>query len=149
MRATRHPVLAVAVLALLLGACAGPGGADAADVPLAAEGHDVVAYFTEGEAIEGSATHAATWDGRRWHFASAAHRRSFLEAPERYAPAYEGHCAWAMSQGRLSQGRPQHWAIHEGRLFFNCNAEVHARWLQDRDRLIEIADGEWAERTGG
>lgn len=53
-----------------------------------------------------------------------------------------------MAQGRLSRGRPQHWAIHDGRLFLNCNAEIHARWLDDRERRIEMADREWAQRGG-
>ncbi len=146
MRTRASTQFAVSCL-LLLAACAAPPAGDDAD-SLGAGGHDVVAYFTEGRLTQGSPAHATTWDDREWHFASAEHRRMFREEPGRYAPAYDGHCAWALSQGRLSRGRPEHWAIHEGRLFFNCNAEVHERWLQDRERLIGIADREWAERGG-
>lgn len=138
------PVLLLALLA----ACTGSPVDDAGE-RLAVEGYDVVAYFTEGEATPGSPEHTATWQGAVWRFASARHRRMFRADPERYAPAYRGHCAWAMSQGRLADGRPQYWAIHEGRLYMNCNAEVHARWLDRREALIEAADREWARRGGG
>ena len=148
MNARMRAALAPAGALLLLAACATPAP-DGGTVRLAAEGYDVVAYFSEGEAVPGSAAHTLDWDGREWRFASEAHRRMFRADPDRYAPAYDGHCAWALSQGRLAQGRPQHWAIHGGRLFFNCNAEVHERWLDERERRIEAADREWAERSGG
>ena len=142
----RRLLIAIAMLALLA-SCAGAGPAES-DPPLGAEGFDVVAYFTEDKAVRGSSEHRVNWDGRVWHFASAEHRRRFQADPERYAPTYDGHCAWAMSQGRLANGRPQHWAIHDGRLFFNCNAEVHARWLKDPETLIRRADRVWEAREG-
>lgn len=147
MKMRMPAMLVVTGLVALLAACAPRAGGES--VSPAAEGHDVVAYFTEGAAVKGSTSHTVVRNGREWRFASAEHRRMFLEEPERYIPAYDGHCAWALSQGRLSQGRAQYWAIHDGRLFFNCNAEVHARWLEDRERLIEIADREWAQRGNG
>lgn len=139
---------AAGLLLTLLAACAGPPGESATGDGLAVEGYDVVAYFTEGEATPGSPEHTVTWRGAVWRFANAEHRRLFREQPRRYAPAYAGHCAWMMSQGRLAEGRPQHWAIHEGRLFLNCNETVHERWLADRDALVEAADREWAARNG-
>ena len=133
-------------LALLAAACAAtPGG----ERRLGAGGYDVVAYHTDNAAVEGSADRSVRWAGREWRFASAEHRRMFELRPGQFAPAYDGHCAWAMSQGRLARGRPQYWAVHEGRLFLNCNAEVHQRWLEDRDRLIEQADREWEKHRDG
>lgn len=146
MRTPTLPALAVAILFLPLLATAGAPTQAGDSPPLAVDGYDVVAYFTRGEAVRGSAAHTAAWQGREWRFANARHRRLFRAHPERYAPAYEGHCAWAMSQGRLADGRAQFWAIHEGRLFFNCNAEVHERWLENREALIEAADREWTRR---
>lgn len=146
MRA-RISTLFVTSCLVLLTACTAPQpGGDT--VSLGAEGYDVVAYFTEEKAVTGESAHTVRWNGREWRFASAEHRRMFRADPGRYAPEYDGHCAWMLSQGRLSRGRPQHWAIHEGHLFLNCNAEVHERWLQDRERLIGIADREWSKRTG-
>lgn len=144
----RHGSPLAGLLLALLAACAGaPVQTDGGD-RLAVEGYDVVAYFTEGEATPGSPEHTVTWRGAVWRFANAAHRRRFREDPERYAPAYDGHCAWAMSQGRRADGRPQFWAIHEGRLYMNCNARVHERWLADREARIEAADREWATHAG-
>lgn len=134
--------------AVLLAACAAPAP-DGDTTALGAEGYDVVAYFTDGEAVPGSPAHTVAWHGLEWRFASAEHRRLFRDDPERYAPAYDGYCAWAMSRGQLAQGRAQHWAIHDDRLFLNCNAKVHRIWLDNRERMIESADREWAERSGG
>lgn len=145
-RIRRHSAIP-AVLLALLAACAGPPMQTGSGEPLAVEGYDVVAYFTEGEATPGSPEHTVTWRGAVWRFASAEHRRRFREDPRRYAPAYDGHCAWMMAQSRRADGRPQHWAIHDGRLFMNCNARVHERWLADRDALVEAADREWAEMS--
>ena len=41
---------------------------------VAIKGFDPVAYFTMGEAIEGSEDHAHSWLGAEWHFATAEHR---------------------------------------------------------------------------
>lgn len=147
MSARISTALVTAAALLLLGACAAPS--TDTGTRLGAEGYDVVAYFTEGAAVRGSPAHTVTWHGREWRFASAEHQQRFRAEPDRYAPAYDGYCAWAMSKGRLAKGRAQHWAIHEGRLFLNCNAEVHQIWLDNRERMIEAADREWAERTGG
>ncbi len=148
MKARLHRAIATAGAVLLLAACAAPAP-DGDPAALGAEGYDVVAYYTDGQATPGSPVHTVTWRGLQWRFASEEHRRMFRADPERYAPAYDGHCAWAMSKGRLAQGRPQHWAIHEGRLYLNCSAEVHEIWLDNRERMIPAADREWAERNGG
>ncbi|WP_070987291.1 YHS domain-containing (seleno)protein [Halofilum ochraceum] len=112
---------------------------------LAADGHDVVAYFTRGEPVEGSAEHSVEWNGAEWRFASAEHLERFRADPERYAPAYGGHCAYAVAEGYTAAGDPEHWTIHGGRLYLNYNAEVQTRWEADRDDYIAAANDNWPE----
>ena len=110
---------------------------------LAVDGHDVVAYFTRGAPVEGSAEHSTEWRGAEWRFASAENLARFRENPERYAPAYGGYCAYAVSQGYTAPGDPEHWAIHEGRLYLNYDADTQDQWSADRTTHIAAADRHW------
>lgn len=110
---------------------------------LAAGGYDVVAYFTDGRAVRGSPAHTHRWNGATWRFASAAAREAFAANPERYAPAYGGHCAWAAARGYRAAGDPLHWRIVDGRLFLNYNASVHRTWLTDPGGFIRSGDRNW------
>lgn len=58
---------------------------------VAIAGHDPVAYFTQGKAIEGSEEFSYHWMGAIWHFASNQHLEMFKSNPERYAPQYGGY----------------------------------------------------------
>ena len=110
---------------------------------LAAQGYDVVAYFVDGRAVEGSDEFETSWHGATWRFASAAHRDLFTADPARYAPQYGGYCAWAVSQGYVADGDPEQWKIVDGRLFLNYNREVQQRWEADIAALVAKADGNW------
>jgi hypothetical protein len=117
---------------------------------LAIGGHDPVAYFTQGQAVQGSPAHEHRWNGATWRFATAAARDRFAADPEAFAPAYGGWCAWAMSEGRLAPGDPRVWRIVENRLYFNCSAQAQARWEADLDAAIARGDAHWARlRSSG
>ncbi len=145
--ATRRAlVLAAPVLGLSLstrGALAAPEIYTASLSSLAADGHDVVAFHTDGRPTRGDARFAHGWKGATWRFASASARDAFAAAPDRYAPSYGGHCSWAASQGYRASGDPRHWRIVDGRLFFNYDARVHRTWLTDIPGFIAAADRNW------
>lgn len=63
----------------------------------AIDGYDPVAYFTLGQPTRGAADITHEWNGATWHFANAQHRDAFVAAPEKYAPAFGGYCAKAVS----------------------------------------------------
>src|SRR5690242_16175385 len=63
---------------------------------LGAGGYDVVAYFTQGKAVEGKREFTAEYKGATWRFATQADRTLFLADPAKYAPQYGGYCAWAV-----------------------------------------------------
>ena len=136
--------MAAGVLAVLL-----PAGAvaDAVNASLlgnvAIKGYDPVAYHTEGRPVEGSQTHVAEWNGANWHFASADNRDLFLSAPEAYAPAYGGYCAYGVAKNSLVGIDPHAWSIQDGILYLNYNQNVQETWLQDIAGHIDQADGNW------
>jgi hypothetical protein len=85
--------------------------------PLAIQGYDTVAYFTEGRAKHGDPRFGITWDEHRWLFASAAHRDAFKGDPVRYAPQFANFCAVALARGEVRIANPEYWLISDGKLY--------------------------------
>lgn len=112
---------------------------------VAIKGYDPVAYFTDGQPVEGDSDFSLEWHGATWHFASAAHRDLFKSAPEKYAPQYGGYCAWAVSEGHTAGIDPAAWAIVDGKLYLNYNREIQAKWAADQLAHIAKADQHWPE----
>lgn len=110
---------------------------------LAVEGHDPVAYFTDGEPVKGKADFTTTYNGAEFRFASQDNLDTFLAEPAKYAPQYGGYCAWAVSQGYTAKGDADHWAIVDGKLYLNYNKKVQDTWNEDRAGFITSADENW------
>ncbi len=108
-----------------------------------AGGYDTVSYFETGEPTKGSSEYTTQYLGATWRFSSAENLARFEDNPERYAPAYGGYCAWAVSQGYLAKGDPKHWSIQDGRLYLNYNQSVQDKWLEGPDGFIRQADANW------
>lgn len=139
-------ILRSCAAALVLAVLAGPAFAiDPVfqDGGAAIRGYDPVAYFTEDDAVKGSPEHSFTYQGATWLFSSAENRDKFAAAPERYAPAYGGYCAWAVSQGYTAPIDPDAWSVRDGRLYLNYSKTVRARWALDKDGNIAAADRNW------
>lgn len=109
----------------------------------AAGGYDVTAYFSENRAVEGSKQFSTEYNGARWLFSSQENLDRFLAEPEKYAPQYGGYCAWAAAQGQTAKGDPEHWSIHDGKLYLNYDADIKRQWLSDKVNLISEADAKW------
>jgi len=110
---------------------------------LALDGYDPVAYFTDGQAVRGSAAFAHVHEGTTYRFASAAHREAFAADPTRYLPQYGGFCAWAVSRGYTAPTDPLAWRIVDGRLFLNYSRSVQRTWEQDASGNIRKGDTNW------
>ena len=109
----------------------------------AASGYDVVAYFTEGRPVEGSAAHTAEYEGAIWRFASEANRDAFEADPARYAPQYGGYCAYAVAQGSKAPTDPTAWKVVDGKLYLNYNSRIQRRWEGNQASFIVDADRNW------
>ena len=86
-------------------------------VPLAIEGYDPVAYFTDGKPVRGLPEIEYEWDEYRYRFSSAEHRELFKAGPVRYAPQFANFCAMALTRGELDVANPEYWLISDGKLY--------------------------------
>ncbi len=111
----------------------------------AIQGHDPVAYFTEGKPVRGSAEQRFVHQGSTFPFASAANRARFAADPGKYAPQYGGYCAFGASRGYKADAQPEAFAVLDGKLYLNYNAQVQQAWLKDTAGYIRKADVLWPE----
>lgn len=109
---------------------------------VAIEGFDPVAYFTQGEAVQGSPLIAYRWREAWWYFSRPANRRLFREDPLKYAPAYGGYCALCVSMTAKveTSGNPRHFFVHNERLYLLQTAELLAQWQAAPDTYTAEAD---------
>lgn len=114
----------------------------------ALQGHDPVAYFTDGEPVKGSKDYTTEYMGAEFRFASAANRDAFVADPAAYAPQYGGYCAWAVADGKHAKGDAKHWSIVDGKLYLNYNQSIQDKWNEDRPGFIASADEKWPEING-
>ena len=115
LRSRRTAVVLAAVVAF--GSLVGPPPAIAAEVPLAIQGYDPVAYFTLGKPTRGLPEFEYEWDEHRYRFSTAGHRDLFKADPVRYAPQFGNFCAMALSLGEVVVANPENWLIGDGKLY--------------------------------
>jgi YHS domain-containing protein len=89
----------------------------AAETPLAIQGYDPVAYFTDGKPTRGIPEYEYEWDEHRYRFASSEHRELFKADPVRYAPQFGNYCAMALSQGKIVVANPENWLVSDNKLY--------------------------------
>ena len=109
----------------------------------AIRGYDPVAYHLEMAPIKGDSKFSFEWKGHEWRFKSAENRDLFIADPDKYAPRYNGFCAWAASQGYLASTVPEAWTIRDGRLYLNYSLSVRSNWLKNVDANIDAGDRNW------
>jgi YHS domain-containing protein len=105
-------------------------------------GYDATSYFS-GKPVEGSADITQEWQGATWRFASEANRALFVASPEKYAPQYGGHCAFAAAKGSLAKGDPLAWTVHKDKLYINYSPDIRKTWAEDIDGYVTAADKKW------
>lgn len=120
----------------------------------AVSGYDVVAYFDlpqskpgtrQSEAVSGLESIVAEYNGAKFAFSSQTNRDRFLADPEKYAPQFDGHCAYGVSKGGKVPGNPDLWRIVDHKLYLNITDVVAGFWEEDIIGNIKLANGNWPE----
>lgn len=115
---------------------------------VAIKGYDTVAYFTAGKALKGNKSFTFKWHDMTWYFLTKENRDLFAASPEKYAPQYDGYCAWAMTEARKAQTDPEVWTIVNGKLYLNCSRTAYEKWSKDIPGNIKKADTNWLKFEG-
>jgi YHS domain-containing protein len=110
---------------------------------IAIKGYDTVAYFKNGKALQGNESFTFQRHDMSWYFLNKENRDLFAKSPEKYAPQYDGYCAWAMTEARKAQTDPKVWKIVNGKLYLNCSRAAYEKWSRDIPGNIKKADMNW------
>ncbi|MEZ5999478.1 YHS domain-containing (seleno)protein [Hyphomonas sp.] len=124
-------------------------------------GYDVVAYHTTFQPTEGTNQYTANYNGATFWFASAENRDLFLGNPAAFAPAYDGHCAFALTSHKKLLVDPEAFSIvdpetgqqvdpstyvpGEGILYLNYDPGVNQKFNKDLAANIAKADFAWID----
>jgi len=115
-------------------------------------GKDSVAYHNLAQApqeaaIGGKKSYTVVYKGAKWRFLSKESAELFEANPEKYEPAYNGHCANALSLGNgLVKTNGKHWEILNDKLYLFYAAAGRDRWTDGNWETYKIAsDAAWAK----
>ncbi|MGA7808126.1 YHS domain-containing (seleno)protein [Bradyrhizobium sp.] len=148
--------LGIAVIAVLAAFCGAlpPFAAEAATTErlvvnrftgLAIDGFDPVAYFIDGQPVEGLPDFEAWQAGAVWRFHNEGNRASFLAHPEIYGPQFGGYDPVDVARGVTVAGTPRIWLIAGERLYLferEANRDVFAA---DPGHVVPQANARWPE----
>ena len=110
---------------------------------LAISGFDPVAYFTDGQALQGKGEFEQAFAGAVLRFRSAGNRAAFVANPGVYMPRFGGYDPMGISRGVVVAGNPRLWLIHAQRLYLFYTAETQEEFREDSGHAAATADAEW------
>lgn len=81
----------------------------------ALRGYDPVSYLDDEKAVEGSDSFTHVHEGATFKFSSEEHKNLFVKNPDKYLPAYGGHCAWALADsGKIVDSHAHSFLVIKG-----------------------------------
>jgi hypothetical protein len=114
---------------------------DAHGVGLA--GYDPVAYFDSGRPTKGDPGISTSYAGARYLFATAAHRKVFLQDPKKYVPEFGGYCVVGAAHGEKVDIDPATGKVVSGKLYLNNSKKALEIFDQDQPGTIVKAQANW------
>ena len=149
-RFTLSIVAAASALTLASAAFAGDQYVD--DTGFAVSGYDVVAYFglqqspvgqSQPAGIPGKASITVDYNGATFAFSSEENRDAFVANPAKYAPQYDGHCAYGVAKGGKVPANPNLWRIVDDKLYLNITRNVVGFWEEDIPGNLVASETNW------
>lgn len=111
----------------------------------AINGYDTVAYLMQNKPVKGDDRFVVEWMGAKWKFANQGNADLFKGAPEKYAPQYGGYCAYGVATDSLVKVDPNNFAVIDGKLYLNYDADVQKKWNKDRPGFIREANAKFPD----
>ena len=147
---SRGPRRCIVALAIVMMSSLSLAGAHAAQLVnttadgVAMDGYDPVNYFTDQMAAKRSPDFHAEWNGATYWFLSPQHRDTFAADPAKYAPQYNGWCAWAVSEGYAAEVDVINgWLVHDGKLYVNWDRQVRDFLKAELDSRLAKGEQNW------
>lgn len=109
----------------------------------ALRGYDPVSYHTIGRPVMGNGNHVSLHQGQHYLFIDKKNKALFDKNPSRYAPVYNGWCAFGVSVNKKFHGDPLVWEIVDGKLYVNLDNKIKGMWLKDVSGNIRKANASW------
>ncbi|MFT5343827.1 MAG: YHS domain-containing protein, partial [Paracoccaceae bacterium] len=94
-------------------------------------------------AVPGRADITARYNGAQFAFSSPQNRDAFLSNPAKYAPQFDGHCAYGVAKGGKVPANPNLWRIVDGKLYLNITRNVAGFWTSDIPGNISLGNSSW------
>jgi YHS domain-containing protein len=111
------------------------------------KGYDVVAYFSQHKAIQGSPKYKTSHGGATYYFSSAANLAAFKANPSKYAPEFGGYCANSVRSKKLVDSDPTAFFVTNGKLYVcSSHADVEQFRSHEKENLrkaYENWSGAW------
>lgn len=145
----RIVLVAATILALALPAAAYRN----LDDGTALKGFDPVSFF-DGVPRMGRRAISTEFHGATYRFANEDNRQRFLASPEKFEPAFGGHCAWGVVDDDDHEDvSPASWKIVDGRLLLFYKGYLGdglASWNEAAEErgeaaLLREADAAWQQ----
>ena len=111
----------------------------------AIRGYDPVAYFQDKKPVKGLPEHKAEYKGSAFLFSSKANRDVFTADPARYAPQYNGYCAFGVASGYKAAVDPAAFTVVNDKLYLNYNKSIQKQWSADIPAFVAKGDRNWPD----
>jgi len=113
------------------------------------KGADVVAYFVDGQYLQGDPKFSSQYETITFRFANAEHKALFDKAPTDYLPQFGGYCANGIVYAIPWGGDANTWKIIDGKLYiFGGQGSKDAFELDERKNLA-LAEKYWQDEIEG
>lgn len=121
------------------------------------DGYDAVSYFApeadKKGPIKGDPKFQTNYRGSSYLFSSQANKEEFLKNPQKYAPAFDGWCAYAVASNKSKVDvDPKKFLIQNGKLLLFYNGffgNTREKWLHNKnitpEAYLQEADHNWPE----
>ena len=151
LRTAFFALVALTLAAFAQFALAGPykTTSDGGDSRLMLEGHDPVAYFTEGRHVPGKPELRSQHDGVTYRFATAEHKAMFDREPGKYVPQFGGFCSNGIAYAIPWGGDADTWKIIDGKLYIFGGEASRRYFLMDEAKNVELATRYWKDEVEG
>ena len=113
------------------------------------KGADVVAYFTQGQYVQGKPEFRSQHEGVDFRFASAEHKALFDKTPAQYLPQFGGYCANGIVYGIPWGGDADTWLIIDGKLYIFGGQGSKDAFELDPVGNLALANKYWNEEVAG